>query len=225
MMQNKEKPCKGNGKAAGFGCGAMQLERKYGLGLKCGCYRNWLLNSPEGKEVIEKTTLRASKKVSKEKKKSIKKAKDAIKRKSDYERELQTLINSIVRLIDNDKGCISCNHGWDNPWTRQKHAGHRISVGSTPELRFNVFNIHLQCSICNNWKSGNERSYDKGLINHYGEDYLKSTRYLRLKYPSLHITIPELKEAINKAKIIKKRVLDGDTLTRKEINDFIGIYK
>lgn len=230
MIKIKMKKCSGSGKAKGFGCGEMSSNRKYGLSLTgCKCYQNWLFSTDAGKEMLSKATLQASRKVSNEKKKekNDKRRSDKIlvKTRSQHLKELQTLINSIVRLIDHDKGCISCNHGWESSWTRQKHAGHRLSVGSTPELRFNFFNIYLQCSICNNWKSGNERSYDKGLIKHYGQSNLSIINDLRAKYPSLQISIPEIQESIVKAKDIKKSILDGKNFTREEINILLSIYK
>ena len=111
-------------------------------------------------------------------KSKVKQQKESIKSKSYFEKLLQTEINSIVRLIDNDNGCISCDHGWTKEATRQFHAGHRLSVGSNPTLRFNLFNIYKQCSICNNWKSANEREYDKGIVNHYCIELLEYIKQL-----------------------------------------------
>lgn len=228
-MEPKANKCKGTGKAINHGCGQLSKNRQYGLcrdGNKC--FFAWLYSTDEGSKVIKSYAIKAKKEVAEtaenDKRKKKKELKESIKTPKDYKKDLQDIINPIVRLIDNNKGCISCDHGWGDNWTRQKHAGHRLSVGSTPELRFNVLNIYLQCSICNNWKSGNEREYDKGLINHYSQEQLDAVRNLRIKYPSLHITIPELKEAIIKAKKIKKDILKGKDFSRAEINEIIGIY-
>ena len=226
MIQSKPKKCKGTGKAKSHGCGKMATHRKYGLCMNC--YRTWLLTTDAGKEIIQKNTLQASKKVAVQKKKEAnakkREMKEIIKKKSDYQRELQTIINEIVRIIDDGKGCISCEHGWINEWTRQKHAGHRLAVGGHPELRYNLYNNHLQCSICNNHLSGNERNYDKGLKQYYGDDYFEMVMNLQATYPSLQLGIPELKEAIITAKEIRKKLLNGYTFTRKEINDKLGLY-
>lgn len=221
------KPCKGYKDKAGFGCEKPITIHDSGL---CDeCLNKWKIEQIKqgNTEVLTSITRKAKievKKENKEKREKVKKQKEAVKTLSNYKSELQTIINAIVRLLDNDKGCISCKHGWDGNWTRQRHAGHRLSVGSCPELRFNLLNIWGQCSICNNWKSGNEREYDKGLALNYGDLTLATVKDLRVKYPSLHITIPEIKEAIVKARGIKKDILNGKIYFRDEINEILGIY-
>ena len=59
MIPIKPKKCKGTGRAAGYGCGLPQMQRKYGLGYACRCYPNWLQNSEEGQEMIIKNSKRA----------------------------------------------------------------------------------------------------------------------------------------------------------------------
>lgn len=216
------KKCKGTGKAKGYGCGIKSNRRHYGL---CpDCYRDWLLNTPEGKEQIKRSTIRGKKFVEKETKIRNKEQKQSIKNKAYFEGKLQDLVNEIVRMIDAGKGCISCSHGWLTNWTRMKHAGHRLSVGSNASLRFNILNIFSQCSVCNNFKSGNEREFDKGLLEHYGPDQVEKVTQLKAKYPELHLTILDLQEAIKNAREVKKRILAGEDFTREQINELIGIY-
>jgi len=172
-------------------------------------------------QAISKVRLNSIKTAKKEHKQNV----DSARSKSYFEKQLQTEINSIVRLIDNDKGCISCDHGWNNLDTRQWHSGHRFSIGSNSSLRFNVFNIYKQCSICNNWLSGNERKYDKGIIDHYCVELLDYIKQLPTEYKEIHLSIDDLKTAIIKAKQVKKEILSGIDYSRKEINDFIGIYE
>lgn len=230
---NKYKFCKrGTDKAYGFeGCKkeipVMRFGKrnfKYGLGISCGCYAKWLSTTEDLEETINKSIIIGKKRVDKEIKKENNKKKENVRQKSFYEKKLQTIINSIVRLIDNDKGCISCSHGWDGNWTRQRHAGHRLSVGSHPELRFNFLNNFVQCSICNNYKSGNERAYDKGLIKHYGELFYNEVSGLKGEYKSLKLTKTELQEIIENANKIKQDILSGKDYSRKEINKLLGIY-
>ena len=47
-------------------------------------------------------------------------------------------------------------------------AGHYRSRGSASHLRFNLFNIHLQCARCNRYLSGNVVEYRKELIKRIG---------------------------------------------------------
>lgn len=62
----KRKNCKGTGKAKGYGCGSMQLYRKYGLGRECGCYGEWLFSSEEGRKTIYKIRSRSKKRSNQE---------------------------------------------------------------------------------------------------------------------------------------------------------------
>lgn len=227
----QEKKCKGTGKAKGHGCNKMvpvrigkRKNRHYGLGMSCGCYNKWLLNTSEGNEVLRRSRITGKKTLEKEAKAKKRKEKESVKKTSEYRKELQVVVNQIVRVIDIDKGCISCTHGWDKNWTRQRHAGHRLSVGSNPQLRYNLHNIHLQCSVCNNFKSGNSRQYDKGLIEQYGPEYLDKCKALTAQYQSLNLSLTEIKEALIKAKNIRKNMLNGANYTREEVNDILGIY-
>jgi len=133
---------------------------------------------------------------------------DSARSKSYFEKLLQTEINAIVRLIDFDKGCISCDHGWNEQWHRQRHAGHRISIGRNPTLRYNLFNIWVQCSICNNYLSGNERMFDKGISNHYGLEILELIKELPSKTGCLSLSKEELGFILRNRLMYLKKKLD-----------------
>lgn len=76
----------------------------------------------------------------------------------------QTVVNKYIRLRDLNKPCISCGHlGY-----RQIHAGHYRPMGNNQQLRFYTLNIFAQCSICNNYKSGNLAEYRLNLIKKIG---------------------------------------------------------
>jgi len=92
-----------------------------------------------------------------------------------YRKQAEIAINRYVRLRDIKDGCISC----DKPanWGGQWHASHFRSVGASSATRFNLWNIHKACSICNNWKSGNLAEYEPRLRAKIGDekvDWLKS---------------------------------------------------
>jgi len=222
MIPTRKKKCKGTGRTKGYGCGNPEYPHKFGLCL--ACFKDWLFNTDGGREYFKSTQIKAKKKTEKEIKAEHKQEKDEAQSKSYYEKQLQTEVNTIVRLIDADKGCISCEHGWNKKPTRQFHACHRKSVGSNPSLRYNLFNIYKGCSICNTWKSGNEREYDKGIIKYYGQEMLDYINSLPAKYPSINQSKEDLKEKIVIARQIKKDILNGTDYTRKEINDKLGIY-
>lgn len=84
--------------------------------------------------------------------------------KSKLREKAQAVFNKFIRLRDKNLPCISCGHT-DG---RQFHAGHFKSAGQNPQLRFNELNVHKQCSICNNYKSGNLAEYRINLIKKIG---------------------------------------------------------
>ncbi len=222
-MQTKPKKCKGTGKAKGYGCEQMTVFRKYGLCSKC--LSKWTNETKDGKDFLSKHTLRAKRKVEREKRAKSRAEKQRAKTLGNLKNELQKEVNTIVRMIDEDRGCISCTHGHGGAFTRQAHAGHYHSVGSNPSLRFNLHNIHKQCSIDNNYKSGALREYRLGLISRYGEDYMQMIEELKLKYPILKITKHECEIAIKTARKIIREIKNGRDYTRDEVNNILGLYK
>lgn len=81
----------------------------------------------------------------------------AEKTSKDHVQELQVVFNAFVRERDYDKPCVSC--GSDSGgflW----EAGHYLSVGAHPELRFHEDNCHKQCHVCN---CSHQRSLIQGI--------------------------------------------------------------
>ena len=89
-----------------------------------------------------------------------------LKTRSDWMREAQSAFNAFIRWRDADLPCISCGRHHQG----QYHAGHFLSVGARPELRFEETNVHKQCSACNNHLAGNIVLYRKALIDKIGSD-------------------------------------------------------
>ena len=83
----------------------------------------------------------------------LRKRKESLKTQSDWTKEAQAEFNRFIRARDYQQPCISC--GTRN--NVQYHAGHYLSTGANPELRFIEDNCHKQCSSCNNHLSGNLR--------------------------------------------------------------------
>ena len=90
--------------------------------------------------------------------------KEAIKSLSDLKREAQTEFNKFIRTRDAHLSCISCGRSTGC----KVNAGHYLSVGSHPQLRYNEQNCHLQCEHCNTYKSGNQAAYRPELIKKIG---------------------------------------------------------
>ncbi len=113
--------------------------------------------------------------------------KEKLKTRSDHMSDTQTAFNAFIRERDRDKPCVSC--GRNNPGVKM-NAGHYLSVGAHPELRFCEFNVHKQCEHCNSFKSGNIKLYRKGLIERIGIDLVE---WLEGPHEPLKPTIEELK--------------------------------
>lgn len=128
-------------------------------------------------------------KAEKEKKERAKhkEAKEKLKSRGDYAKEAQAEFNRYIRLRDGKHPCISCGRHHSG----QYHAGHYRTVGGHPELRFNEFNCHKQCSVCNNHKSGNIVEYRINLKTRIGEQQLD---WLEGPHETKKYTIEELKE-------------------------------
>lgn len=119
-------------------------------------------------------------------KKSVSESRKQIVPRSKWLSRLQTLINQwIVHVRDKDKPCCTC--GTTKPAIKYD-AGHMISRGASPELRFELTNIHKQCSIkCNVYGSGKRKEYELFIIKEYGQnklDWLNGPhKLLKEQYP------------------------------------------
>ena len=133
---------------------------------------------------------------------------ERLKSRADWHREAQTAVNAYVRLRDEGKPCISCGRHHQGQW----HAGHYLSRGAHPELALEERNIHRQCSVCNNYLSGNQLEYRNGLLERYGEEFVA---WLEGLHEAKKYTIEQLKairdEYRQKLRDLKKAREAGDT--------------
>lgn len=102
------------------------------------------------------------------------KAKEKLKTRSDWLKEAQIAFNRYVRLRDKGKECISCGGRSEQRYGGTMEAGHYRSVGSSPENRFNLWSVHLQCVKCNRYLSGNAIEYRIRLIQRIGLDKVEA---------------------------------------------------
>ncbi|WP_025804613.1 recombination protein NinG [Pseudomonas chlororaphis] len=132
---------------------------------------------------------KARKAIQQRERKEIRAAKERVKSRADHMREAQALFNQWIRLRDAHLGCVSC----DKPatWNGQWHASHFLSVGSSPEHRFNPLNVHKACSVCNNHLSGNIHGYRPELERRIG---IEAVEALFGPCEPKRYTIPELQE-------------------------------
>ncbi|MDR0216172.1 MAG: recombination protein NinG [Comamonas sp.] len=109
------------------------------------------------REKEERAQAKAARMAAKVERAETKRRKEAVKPRSKWLDECQTIVNKMVRLRDAHLGCCSCDRGpgWGGQW----HASHLRSVGAASAVRFHLWNIHKGCSICNNHLSGNLAEY------------------------------------------------------------------
>ncbi len=84
----------------------------------------------------------------------------------------QAVFNAHIRKRDEKLGCISCGG-------EVQQAGHYFSQGQHSALRFGLPHTHAyhntngQCIRCNMFLHGNLIKYRQGLVNRFGEEYVK----------------------------------------------------
>jgi len=171
MIKTKPKPCKGTGTAKGYGCGQVVDHRIYGLCTQFKCYYKWLLESDAGKEKRERATLKVVSKAMERRDQLADAEREMKERKSiNYLLEnVKNICHEYIRLRDKGKPCISCGALWHSTF----QAGHFYKAELYSSLKFDEFNIRLQCPRCNLYKEGNESQYRVSLLDKFGPEYLK----------------------------------------------------
>lgn len=147
-------------------------------------------------------SIRAVNKVWQKEKKVLK---DKARTRTEWLNLAQVVFNTYIRLRDAKLGCITCKR----PFKDKYDAGHFLSVGSYPALRFNEDNVHGQCVACNQYGHGMQTEYFIELPHRIGLDRLNDL--LELRKSVLKLTELEIKELIDKykkkIKEIKKNIL------------------
>lgn len=119
--------------------------------------------------------------------------------RSDYLKLAQTAFNTYIRTRDKDRKCISCG-----TYNGKKNAGHYMSVGSTPELRFHEDNAHKQCEYCNTHLSGNLINYRISLVERIGVERVEFLE--RKDHAPSKLSVEEIKEITSKYKKLTKKL-------------------
>jgi hypothetical protein len=113
---------------------------------------------------------------------------EALKPRSKWLSEAQAAFNGYIRMRDAHLPCISCQKpangagSWD--------AGHYLTVGARPELRFNEDNVHRQCVKCNQHLHGNLVLYRIGLVARRGQEVVA---LLEGPHPAAKYSVDELR--------------------------------
>jgi hypothetical protein len=140
---------------------------------------------------------------------------DALKPHSHWVKLAQRAFNRYIRARDTAAGlpCISCDDallGGRKFSQGQYDAGHYLTTGARPELRFHEDNCHRQCKQCNQHLHGNLVLYRVGLIARIGEARVAA---LEGPHPPAKWSIDQLKALQRvyaaKARAIEKPLLDA----------------
>lgn len=127
-------------------------------------------------------------KAEREEKRKHREQKEKVKTRTEWYDQLQELVNQWVLIRDANEGCITCG-------TRNNvkfDAGHYMTRKAKPELRFELTQIHKQCSVqCNQHGSGMRKEYREALIAKYGEEHVA---WLEGPHPTLKSQFPDVSD-------------------------------
>jgi Bacteriophage Lambda NinG protein len=111
----------------------------------------------------------------------------------------QRTVNALIRVRDHGRPCISCGARESFEWD----AGHYLSRGARPELRFVLDNIAIQCAACNRHKGGNQANFRIGLVARIG---LERVEALEGPCPAAKFTRADLAQIRREAAAETRRI-------------------
>lgn len=129
-----------------------------------------------------------------------KERKEALMSYSDWLKLLQVTFNAFIRERDKGRECVSCGCKVDNG-----HASHFFATASHPNLRFDEDNVHLSCVEDNLHLHGNLIEYSLRLPKRIGQERYDALLD-RSKKTTLKLSVPEIKEMIQKYKLLTKQL-------------------
>lgn len=113
------------------------------------------------------------------------------KRKADHVADCQTAFNAWVRFRDRNEPCICCGR-WPSSQSLtggEWDAGHYLSRGSHPHLRFDVRNVFKQMKGCNRPGGTTAASFRAGVVARIG---LAAVEALEADHEPRHYTVDQL---------------------------------
>lgn len=98
-------------------------------------------------------------------------ARERLKTRKELTAEAQKAFNDFIRLRDHGKPCICCGAAMN--WSSDRpggeiDAGHYLSVGSAPHMRFVEANVHAQRKSCNKPGGAKRHAFRAGMIERIG---------------------------------------------------------
>lgn len=130
-----------------------------------------------------------------------------LKRKADYVRETQSVFNAYRREVCRlaGYGCICCDAPLDWVTPNKVDAGHYLSRGASPHLKFVENNVWAQRKGCNRPGGTTRQAFRAGMERRIGIEALEA---LEADNEPRHHTIDELK-AIKAHYVSKLKALKG----------------
>lgn len=94
---------------------------------------------------------------------------EALKTRKEVMQEAQQAFNAYIRLRDINRRCICCGSAFEPQKPGgSADAGHYLSVGAAPHLRFNEANVHAQRKNCNRPGGTTRAAFRAGMIARIG---------------------------------------------------------
>jgi hypothetical protein len=143
-------------------------------------------NKSKGATIIKKSN---NKNRLTQKKKDNSRKKELMTRGAWYQKYQRIVNQWVLHVRDCDEPCATC--GTESESIKYD-AGHYIAVGHNMDLRFELTNIHKQCSVkCNQFGRGMPVEYGEFINNKYGDGQYNwlNTKFLCYKP---HLTLKEL---------------------------------
>lgn len=151
-----------------------------------GCGKDYLPAKPMAQVCSVRCAQKLVKSKKEEDKQKLKARKEKAKPRSKWMQEAQASFNKYIRLRDAGLPCISCGRTSE----AKQNAGHFLSTGARPELRFDERNVHKQCEHCNSYLSGNLVLYRARLLERIG---LVAVERLEGTHPPGKYTVDDLR--------------------------------
>ena len=150
----------------------------------------------------------------KKKRKEFAERKKNLRTKSDWLKLAQIQFNKFIRLRDKDEPCIDCGQfgsGEDHFTGGKWDAGHYLTRGGYPELRFDEDNCHKQLKTCNGGSgkyAKKNRTVQEGfrirLITKIG---IEKVEWLEGPHEPCHYSIDDLKAIREKYRLKVKELI------------------
>ncbi|MGM7903167.1 recombination protein NinG [Yersinia enterocolitica] len=134
----------------------------------------------------EASELKRRREKEREERKELKVRKINAQPKTYWIKQAQQAVNAFVRARDSNLPCVSCGTTSAAQWD----AGHYRTTAAAPQFRFDPRQIHKQCSVCNQHKSGNIVPYRVELIKRIG---IETVEAIENNHERRSYTIEELK--------------------------------